>query len=153
MSAGEETNMAPAPRPQLSHIALTVTDLDASIEWYERVFDIKHLMDGPHEGGVGKLLADDAMQLVIVLHRHDANRGEVFGEARTGLDHVGLGVATRDDLVAWQDHLEANGVVRADTADKPLTQSPIADEVYGSVLVFRDPDNIQLELFSPPPGA
>jgi hypothetical protein len=32
-----------------------------------------------------------------------------------------------------------------------LTQSPIADEPYGSVLVFRDPDNIQLELFSPPP--
>jgi hypothetical protein len=36
--------------------------------------------------------------------------------------------------------------VRADAADKPLTQSPIADESYGSVLVFRDPDNIQLEL-------
>ena len=33
---------------------------------------------------------------------------------------------------------------------KPLTQSPIADEPYGSVLVFRDPDNIQLELFAPP---
>jgi hypothetical protein len=31
-----------------------------------------------------------------------------------------------------------------------LTQSPIADEVYGSVLVFRDPDNIQLEFFAPP---
>ena len=53
------------------------------------------------------------------------------------------------DLEAWQDHLEVNGVVRSDTADKPLTQSPIADEVYGSVLVFRDPDNIQLELFAP----
>ena len=31
-------------------------------------------------------------------------------------------------------------------ANKPLTQSPIADEPYGSVLVFRDPDNIQIEL-------
>jgi hypothetical protein len=41
-------------------------------------------------------------------------------------------------------------VVRSDAADKPLTQSPIADEPYGSVLVFRDPDNIQLELFAPP---
>ena len=27
--------------------------------------------------------------------------------------------------------------------------SPIADEPYASVLVFRDPDNIQLELFAP----
>ena len=56
----------------------------------------------------------------------------------------------REDLEAWQGHLEANGVVRSDIADKPLTQSPIADEPYGSVLVFRDPDNIQLEFFSAP---
>jgi glyoxylase I family protein len=32
-------------------------------------------------------------------------------------------------------------VVGAERADKLLTQSPIADEPYGSVLVFRDPDN------------
>jgi len=35
-------------------------------------------------------------------------------------------------------------------ADKPLTQSPIADEDSGSVLVSRDPDYLQLEFFSPP---
>ena len=33
----------------LHHIALTVTDLDASIAWYERVFGIACQMDGPHE--------------------------------------------------------------------------------------------------------
>jgi len=58
-------------------------------------------------------------------------------------------VPSRRDLELWQEHLETNGVVRVDTADKPLTQSPIADEPYASVLVFRDPDNIQLELFAP----
>ena len=141
--------MTTVPRPSLSHIALTVTDLEASMAWYGQVFDIKHLMDGPHDGGIGMLMADDAMSLVIVLHRHDVNNGELFSERDTGLDHVGLGVATRDDLVAWQAHLEDCGVVRADKADKPLTQSEIVDEFYGSVLVFRDPDNIQLELFSP----
>ena len=139
-----------AVRPQLHHIALTVTDLDASISWYEGVFGLSYRMDGPHEGGIGKLLADDAWSLVIVLHRHDTNEGEIFGESRTGLDHVGFAVPTRADLEAWQDHLETHGVVRSDAADKPLTQSPIADEPYGSVLVFRDPDNIQLEFFAPP---
>jgi hypothetical protein len=87
---------------------------------------------------------------VIVLHRHDVNQGELFSERNTGLDHIGLGVPTLAELEAWADHLEAHGVVRADTADKPLTQSPIAHEVYGHVLVFRDLDNIQLELFAPP---
>jgi catechol 2,3-dioxygenase-like lactoylglutathione lyase family enzyme len=141
---------APAPaRPH--HVALTVTDLDASVTWYEQVFGISYRMEAPHEGGEAKLLATDDYALTIVLHRHDANGRELFHESRTGLDHVGFGVPTRDDLVAWQGHLEANGVVRADAADKPLTQSPIADEPYGSVLVFRDPDNIQLELVCPPP--
>ena len=56
---------------------------------------------------------------------------------------------SRADLEAWQGHLEANGVVRPERADKPLTLSPIIDAHYASVLVFRDPDNIQLELFAP----
>ena len=134
---------------KLHHLAITVTDVDASLPWYENVFGVKHRMDVPHDGGVGKLLGTDAMDLILVLHHHDSNDGGGFVETATGLDHVGFVVPTRDDLVAWQDHLEANGVARADNADKPLTQSPIADEAYASVLVFRDPDNIQLELFAP----
>jgi glyoxylase I family protein len=136
-------------RLALHHIALTVTDLDVSVDWYRKVFDIDVIADIPHEGGLGRLLADESLQLGIVLHHHDANSASRFDEAVTGLDHVGFVVQSRDELVAWQDHLEANGVQRADAADRPLTQSPIADEWYGSVLVFRDPDNIQLELFAP----
>ena len=135
--------------PNSTTSPLTVTDVDASVPWYESVFGLHYRMDVPHPGGVGKLLADDDWPLVIVLHRHDTNDGGLFGETDTGLDHAGFVVPTRVDLVAWQHHLEANGVVPADVADKPLTQSPIVDEPYGSVLVFRDPDNIQLELFSP----
>lgn len=142
--------MTDVTRPRLHHIALTVTDVDASVPWYEQVFGLRFQTDVPHEGGVGKLLADETRQLMIVLHRHDANDDGLFGETVTGLDHVGFLVPTRADLEAWQDHLEVNGVVRCEVADKPSTQSPIADEGYGSVLVFRDPDNIQLELFSPP---
>lgn len=137
-------------RPVLHHIALTVTDIDASVSWYERVFGLSFRMDVPHKGGVGKVLSDDEQKLGFVLHQHDSNRREEFAETRTGLDHVGLVVADRSSLEAWQAHLEANGVQRAPAADRPLTQSPIADEPYGSVLVFRDPDNIQLELFAPP---
>jgi glyoxylase I family protein len=142
--------MATTTPVRLHHLALTVTDVDASVGWYQDVFGVRFQMDAPHPGGVGKVLADDTWQLMIVLHRHDANDGGLFGETATGLDHAGFVVPSRGDLEAWQDHLESNGVVHADVADKPLTQSPIADEPYGSVLVFRDPDNIQLELFAPP---
>jgi glyoxylase I family protein len=138
-------------RPGLHHIALTVTDVDASMRWYEKVFGISFRMEAPHPGGVGMLLADNERQLIIVLHRHDTNEREEFVETRTGLDHVGLRVADRGELEKWQAHLEKNGVKRSAAADRPLTQSPIADESFGSVLVFRDPDNIQLELSAPPP--
>ena len=126
--------------PNLHHVALTVNDLDVSIPWYERVFGIGFQMDVPHEGGIGKLLADPEWRLIVVLHRHDAHQREPFAETRTGLDHVGLMVPTRAALEAWQAHLQALGV----------NQSPISDMPYGHILVFRDPDNIQLELFAPP---
>jgi catechol 2,3-dioxygenase-like lactoylglutathione lyase family enzyme len=149
MRNDEEADMSNPGRPVISHVALTVTDLDASIAWYQRVFDIKQMMEEEHEGGIGKLLTDDQFSLVFVLHHHDDNQSEGFAETRTGLDHVGLNVSSRADLDAWQAHLEANGVERVAVADKPLTQSPIAERPYGSVLVFRDPDNIQLELMAP----
>ena len=141
-------------RPLLHHIAVTVTNLEASTRWYENVFGISKKMDIPHQGGVGRLLADESRALIIVLHEHDTNDGQLFSETVAGLDHVGLRVPLRADLEAWQIHLESHGVERCAVADKPATQSPIADEVYGSVLVFRDPDNIQLELSCPkaPPG-
>lgn len=132
--------MPDLPRVALHHFALTVKDLAASIAWYEKVFGITFQMEEAHEGGVGKLLTDPEWRLTIVLHHHDANQGERFAESRTGLDHVGLSVANRAELEAWQGHLRELGVA----------QSPIADRPYGSVLVFRDPDNIQLELFAPP---
>jgi glyoxylase I family protein len=142
--------MPPTSPPKLHHIALTVTNLEASIAWYEKVFGLSYRMEEGHEGGTGKLLADDAWQLVIVLHRHDANQAESFKETRTGLDHVGLAVSDRNSMEAWQAHLEQMGVRRAEAAGEPCTQSPIVDRPYGSVLVFRDPDNIQLEMFAPP---
>ena len=141
----------PSPtRPHLDHIAITVTDLDASITWYERVFGISFQLEVPHPGGTGKILFDESQELAFALHRHDANEGETFAETRTGLDHVGLAVASRADLEAWQTHLDAQGVHRASMANKPCTQSPIEDHFFGSILVFRDPDNVQIELFAPP---
>ncbi|TDW66370.1 VOC family protein [Kribbella pratensis] len=141
--------MTTVTQPRLHHLALTVTDLDSSVQWYGDVFDVHPILDVPHEGGVGRILADADRQLMIALHHHDTNDGSLCAETVTGLDHAGFTVATRADLEAWQDHLEAHGVARADVADKPLTQSPIADEPYASLLVFRDQDNIQLELFAP----
>lgn len=131
---------------------MTVNDVNVSVPWYEKVFGISYRMDVPHPGGEGKLLADDGRRLVLVLHRHEANPRGSFSERQAGLDHVGFVVSSRADLEAWQEHLARLGVEQVATADRPCTQSPISDAPYAAVLVFRDPDNIQLELFAPPSG-
>jgi glyoxylase I family protein len=140
--------MTSQAQPTVHHVALTVTDVNASISWYERIFDIRYQVDIPHAGGVGKLLSNEDRSLMFVLHEHDANDGGLFSERATGLDHVGLAVTTRAELEEWERHLDANGVSVADEAAKPLTRSAIIDAPYASVIVFRDPDNIQLELFA-----
>jgi glyoxylase I family protein len=141
--------MSNLAQPRLHHLAITVTDLEASVAWYETVFGLRPLLDVPHDGGLGRVLAGDD-GLMIALHRHESNDGRTFTETTTGLDHGGFLVPSRGELERWQEHLESNGVQRCERADKPLTQSPIVAEPYGSVLVFRDPDNIQLELFFDP---
>lgn len=57
---------------------------------------------------------------------------------QTRLDHVSFGVAQRADLDTWAEHFKTLNV----------SQSPINDREGYTVLVFRDPDNIQLELIS-----
>jgi glyoxylase I family protein len=128
----------------IHHVSLTVCNLKRSTEWYRALLGLDKILEEPHPdgSGVGVVLADPEHKLFIGLHAHDANSGERFSETRTGLDHVGIGVPDRPELVRWQRRLE----------EAQAPHSPIADMPYGSMLVFRDPDNIQLEFFAPAQG-
>ena len=55
------------------------------------------------------------------------------------MDHFAFSVASVDELRAWESELEQRGVTFTPAAETPL----------GSVIVFRDPDNIQLEFWLP----
>nr|WP_090344129.1 VOC family protein [Mycolicibacterium malmesburyense]CRL75399.1 lactoylglutathione lyase-like lyase [Mycolicibacterium malmesburyense] len=130
----------------IHHISITVTDLEASMAWYERLFGADRLpMKFPHyereDTGYGELLIDPRSGVVIGLHTNTGNDGTQFDEARTGLDHVGLNVASRAELDAWTRRLDELGIEHSGvrSADEPF---PFA------TVVFRDPDNIQLELFT-----
>src|SRR5215210_2776644 len=49
--------MSSAIQPRLHHLAITVTDLDASVRWYGSVFGLQPVLDLPHPGGLGRILA------------------------------------------------------------------------------------------------
>lgn len=123
----------------VSHTALTVNDLEGSVAWYTRLFDAQVLWQEDQDGHAFVLLF--AAPLAIGLHSHSATpAGDVFDERRVGLDHISFQVPNRDALTEWEKRLD-----ELDIAHSPITEAP-----YGTVLVFRDPDNIQLEFFALP---
>ena len=121
----------------VSHISLSVRDAEKTASWWKDVFGLRELVRLDHEEGWHGILLELTEAIALEFQQHDANRGEPFDPVRTGFDHLGLAVASRDDLLAWQAHFEALGVVH----------TPVVDREYGSVLTFKDPDRIQLELF------
>ena len=87
-------------------------------------------------------LLHPATGLTIGLMQHNPGKDGDFSEFRVGLDHLALTVTSREELERW--------IVQLDACD--VKHSEIHDIPYGSVVVFRDPDNIQLELFFLGPG-
>ncbi len=122
---------------KVSHTSFSARDAEASAAWWKEVFDLVELDRSEGDGWHGILLIHPASATVIEFQQHDANQGESFDPRRTGFDHLGFLVDDRAALEEWQAHFERLGV----------TQSPIADREYGSVLTFKDPDNIQFEMF------
>lgn len=130
----------------IAHVAITVTDVDASREWYERVMGPEHVITVPHPGGLGLVLADSDRRVWWALHRHDGQDMAAFSELRTGMDHVGILVDSPESLHAWADWLTGLGVAHEGIKDLP--------DFGMAALVFRDPDRIPIELLAyTSPGA
>jgi glyoxylase I family protein len=127
------------PLSGTSHIALTVTDLDRSKEWYARVLGWTPAMEGEHDGArfsVG-MIPDGVL---VGLREYAAGERRAFDPQRIGLDHVAFSVASRAELNGWEQRFAELGV----------TYTPTQDEAYGAVLNFKDPDGIALEVFAAP---
>ena len=119
------------------HVALTVSDADRSAAWYADLLGMQVVLQGDEDSVRFRVLAHPESGWIMGVRQYPGKTDGGFDEFRTGLDHLAFGVATREDLEAWEAELRGRGV--------PFT--PIADTPIGSVIVFRDPDNIQLEFW------
>lgn len=125
--------------PAITHVAVTVSDLAISEAWYTRVLGVEPVLD--EDTGPFRHIVYQLGSTLFGLHGFPDNVShEPFEERRPGLDHVAFGVADRDELAHWVGRLDELGI----------PHGGIFDAAYGSGLSFRDPDNIALELFSPP---
>lgn len=126
--------------PGIGHVAVTVTDLDRSREWYSELFGSSPVLD-EDAGGFYHVVYALGGGSLFGLHTHPKDNDQPdFSEFRTGLDHVAFGVGSRSDLETWEKKLDELGVKHGGIQDAP----------YGSGLSFRDPDNLPLEFFAPP---
>jgi catechol 2,3-dioxygenase-like lactoylglutathione lyase family enzyme len=127
--------------PALTHVAITVRDLDVSGPWYRGLFEAEPVLDEHTDAGFHHLVWQLDNGTLFGIHLHDrAAENEPFTEFRAGLDHVAFGCASRAELQGWAERLEGLGVEHGGIVDAP----------YGSGLSFRDPDGIALEFFARP---
>lgn len=140
----------PIPMPAgFSHVRLTVTDIARSRAFYERVFGFPVAYEAPPDdadqatkdalgflfGGV--IYSFGAGNLLGL--RPVARSGDSFDEDRVGLDHLAFQLSSRADLDAAVAALAELGVAHAGPKDLGVM----------SILEFRDPDGVALELTAP----
>ena len=127
--------------PSITHVAVTVTDLERSTRWYTALFGSDPVLDEDVEAGsfhhTVYLLGGGQL---FGLHEHQQPSPGSFDERHAGLDHVSFACSDRGELETWSARLDELGLEHGD----------IVDAHYGSGLSFRDPDGIALEFFAPP---
>jgi len=123
-----------------SHVALTVSDLKASREFYAETLGLT-ILDS-NDAYCALLVGADGLSALILTRHEDGAIAEPFSEFRPGLDHVSLAVPDRASLDEWHVMLTQKGV-----------HSDLRRSEWGHHLNFRDPDNIAVELVAVEPDA
>ncbi|KAB2386134.1 VOC family protein [Actinomadura montaniterrae] len=125
--------------PQLAgihHVKIPVTDLTRSTAFYSRVLGFTVEMEFPDADGAVRGVAGRVPGLgptLLALRVHPA-----AAEGCAGFDPVSFAVTGQADIEAWAAHLDGLGI----------DHSPVIEASIGWLLVFSDPDGLQLHLYS-----
>ena len=122
------------------HLTLTVTDINRAREFYIGVLGFNVIA----EISPTRFVAGNDHMFFGITEPPDptqAVENDRFSENRVGLDHLCFTVESRQDLERAQAYFSEQGVPHAEIKDIP--------DFGISVMMFSDPDNIQLELSAP----
>ncbi len=115
--------------PAIGHLALTVSDLEASTAWYNRVFDTEPIFEMNLEAFDRRVYALPNGQ-VLGITRHKSGDPGRFDPTVAGLDHVGFNSPDLAELQSWATRL----------TDLGIDNSGVQETAYGTILSFSDPD-------------
>jgi catechol 2,3-dioxygenase-like lactoylglutathione lyase family enzyme len=133
--------MSAPPLLGLHHLKLPVSDLDASIDWYKRVFDAEYLAQFDHVDGSGVryavIINVPGLPVPVELRWAPKAANEI-----RGYDPIDLAVDSVDALQEWTTHLDGLGV----------DHSPVITGGAGHLMVLADPDGIFIRIAEVPAG-
>lgn len=126
-------------RPEIvgiRHLKFPVTDLARSRAWYERVFGLRVTLefvddDGQVRGVAGQMPGLGPTQVALRVNPAAAQGCRDF-------DPFCFGVQDHADVEAWASYL--------DSLD--IAHSPVIEATLGWLLVFSDPDGLEIHLYS-----
>ncbi len=121
------------------HVALTVTDVERSASWYCDLLGMVVVLAGDEDTVRYRVLAHPSSGCIVGLRQYTTGSDDPFDELRTGLDHLAFAVGSAGELQEWE----------AELARREIHFTPAAVTPIGTVVVFRDPDNVQLEFWLP----
>lgn len=121
------------------HVKLPVTDVAVSLQWYERVLELRQSLEFREDGRLMGVILRDAEGRMSLGLRREPERAA----ALKGYDPVAFAVATLAGLEACRHRLD----------DLGEPHGGIVTGHYGSVLVgLHDPDGIELRFYTEETG-
>jgi catechol 2,3-dioxygenase-like lactoylglutathione lyase family enzyme len=130
----------------IHHVAITVTDLQTSRAWYQRLLGADPVIDedvpglpGHHEGFHHTIFVLPSGTILALHAHHGTDAAHRFDELRPGLDHIGFTCDNRNELERLQNRLD----------ELDIRHGGIAADELGYGLSFRDPDGVALEFWTP----
>lgn len=121
----------------LHHLTLSVCDVQASADWYQRLLG-ESIVATREAPTWSRIRLQWPNGIIIVLTKHEGTEGsDRFDHHRVGLDHIGLSCPSEAAVRAWAIRLEELG----------FPHGPVEDVDYGWAVTARDPDGIPVEFF------
>ena len=118
----------------IHHAKLPARDLEATRDWYCRVFGFSQEIDFVEDGrlmGVGLLHPPTGLRLGL---RHAPDRVTALAD----FDPIAWAVESKEDLDEWAEHLDRQGVPHGE----------VVEATIGWIIPFHDPDGREVKLYT-----
>jgi len=118
----------------IDHIAVVVSDMSRSLEFYTAVLGMELIKDGRPDGGLKKSFVGAGGKTLLAL-TEDKNRSGAPAERTEGINHIAFYV---DDIDKAGASLREKGV--------PIVEEKVSQDGRITAYHFLDPDGLELEI-------